>query len=408
MMQIVRGGRVLWLKYSAAPPASVASTSTNIVRRGRSYAASPSEAHSLKRKKVSKDQRRALIQSFVSRYRSMNAGKFPPPSVAKKEVGGSYYVVKKVLQELEYESKLSSSNSSYENLSGKVINKEDKSFSAVEVVSTAVGVQDDTSREATDDVKMLDTNDKQLEADRVLQAYTSAEEIFSEVVLKPHTPGSHCDFVLEDKSVLKGDAMSLEKQKDDKVEDAGLDSSYKFLTVPDKEKIVESDQYLESEECKMESKGVQSDFGDAKSLEKQENDKLEDAGIDSSDRFLTVPDKEKIVEASDQHLETEECKTESKGVQSHFGGIQGDLLKEETEIGSEEGDNKEQMVSKELLKSGSPEHKAERQQQFTEEDKYGRNLASEQTDDAESSKKSNLWRNLKSLADGIINMWRKL
>lgn len=95
----------------------------------------------------------------------MNAGKFPTVTAAQKEVGGSYYVVRKVLQELEYKSKICSSNSSYENLSAKPANKEDKSFSVVEMVSTVV--QDDTSARAMDDVMMHDTNDKQLEADRV-------------------------------------------------------------------------------------------------------------------------------------------------------------------------------------------------------------------------------------------------
>ena len=118
----------------------------------------------------------------------MNAGKFPSVTAARKEVGGSYYFVRRILQELEYKSKVCSSNSSCENISGKVVNKEDKSFSVVEVVSAAVRVQDDTCTETMDDVKILDTNDKQLEAGGVLQVYTFAEETFSEVVLKPQTP----------------------------------------------------------------------------------------------------------------------------------------------------------------------------------------------------------------------------
>ena len=113
--------------------------------------------------------------------------------------------------------------------------------------------------------------------------------------------------------------------------------------------------------------------GDTKSLEKQEDDKVEDAGIDSSDKFLTVPDKQKIVEASDQHFESEEeCKTESQGVQSDFGVVEGDLPKEETEIGNAEGDEEEQTASKEILNSGISELKAEHHQQFPEKEKYAR------------------------------------
>lgn len=38
----------------------------------------------------------------------MNSGKFPTPSIAKNEVGGSYYLVRSIVQELEYECKMSS------------------------------------------------------------------------------------------------------------------------------------------------------------------------------------------------------------------------------------------------------------------------------------------------------------
>ena len=57
------------------------------------------------------------------------------------------------------------------------------------------------------------------------------------------------------------------------------------------------------------------------------------------------------MEASDQHLESEEqCKTESQGVRSDFAVVEGDLLKEETEIGNAEGDEKEQTISKRVTK----------------------------------------------------------
>nr|GMC71155.1 Pre-mRNA-processing factor like [Ipomoea batatas] len=60
------------------------------------------------RKRVSKDERRAMVQAFVNKYRTMNSGKFPTPSIAKNEVGGSYYLVRSIVQELEYECKMSS------------------------------------------------------------------------------------------------------------------------------------------------------------------------------------------------------------------------------------------------------------------------------------------------------------
>ncbi|KAL8149789.1 hypothetical protein AgCh_006702 [Apium graveolens] len=47
-------------------------------------------------------------------YRGDNSGKFPTVCHAMQEVGGSYYVVNKIIQELQYNSKLPSSNAGNE------------------------------------------------------------------------------------------------------------------------------------------------------------------------------------------------------------------------------------------------------------------------------------------------------
>lgn len=46
--------------------------------------------------------------SFLSlcRYQSENAGKLPAIKHTQKEVGGSYYVIREIIQELEYKSKM--------------------------------------------------------------------------------------------------------------------------------------------------------------------------------------------------------------------------------------------------------------------------------------------------------------
>ncbi|XP_009621458.1 uncharacterized protein LOC107767393 isoform X2 [Nicotiana tabacum] len=78
--------------------------------RGKSYAAStvPSDLAAVKRqrKRVSKDERKAMVEAFVNKYRAMNGGKFPPTKKAMKEVGGSYYTIKRLVQELQYNSKM--------------------------------------------------------------------------------------------------------------------------------------------------------------------------------------------------------------------------------------------------------------------------------------------------------------
>ncbi|CAK9327049.1 unnamed protein product [Citrullus colocynthis] len=79
--------------------------------RGRSYAASVASdipGPEKDRKSVSIEDRRAMVESFVHKYKASNNGKFPPISHTLKQVGGSFYVVRKILQELQNESATSS------------------------------------------------------------------------------------------------------------------------------------------------------------------------------------------------------------------------------------------------------------------------------------------------------------
>ncbi|KAL8234205.1 hypothetical protein R6Q59_020305 [Mikania micrantha] len=54
------------------------------------------------RKRVKRADRREMLESFVKKYRSLNLGKFPSPTSTQREIGGSYYSIKKMLQEIEY------------------------------------------------------------------------------------------------------------------------------------------------------------------------------------------------------------------------------------------------------------------------------------------------------------------
>ncbi|KAJ0764928.1 hypothetical protein HanPI659440_Chr08g0297701 [Helianthus annuus] len=74
---------------------------SNVEQPGTSSAA-PLNAKRPIRKRVNHTERRAMLESFVNRYRAMNLGKFPSPTTAQKEVGGGYYSIKKLLQEMEY------------------------------------------------------------------------------------------------------------------------------------------------------------------------------------------------------------------------------------------------------------------------------------------------------------------
>ncbi|CAL9244050.1 unnamed protein product [Arabidopsis halleri] len=81
---------------------------TDVKRLARFYG-SPAVCESLTTSKVSKrlsrDDRRALVESFVNEYRENNAGRFPSLRATRKEVGGGYYVVREIFQELKLKPK---------------------------------------------------------------------------------------------------------------------------------------------------------------------------------------------------------------------------------------------------------------------------------------------------------------
>ncbi|PIN25270.1 hypothetical protein CDL12_02006 [Handroanthus impetiginosus] len=108
--------------------------------RARSYAASdPSDMPEARktRRRISKDERKSMVENYVKKYREMNAGKFPNVSDAKKDVGGSYYVVRQILQELQYNSKMSSKDTGDVTSSDKSsVKKDEISINSQEVSDT--------------------------------------------------------------------------------------------------------------------------------------------------------------------------------------------------------------------------------------------------------------------------------
>ncbi|XP_031482222.1 uncharacterized protein LOC116252229 [Nymphaea colorata] len=73
---------------------------------GLAFAALPDSSKPKKQgKRLPKQERRLLVEKFVHKYRASNNGKFPGVRLARKEVGGCYYVIREIIQELEYEHK---------------------------------------------------------------------------------------------------------------------------------------------------------------------------------------------------------------------------------------------------------------------------------------------------------------
>lgn len=67
----------------------------------------------------------------------MNAGKFPTVSVAHKHVGGSYYIVRELVQELKHKVKISPISGRNENLMENESAKERESLPEAEKVSAS-------------------------------------------------------------------------------------------------------------------------------------------------------------------------------------------------------------------------------------------------------------------------------
>ncbi|KAL9224354.1 hypothetical protein vseg_000397 [Gypsophila vaccaria] len=59
------------------------------------------------RKRVPKAERKAMVLDYVNKYRMENAGKFPGAEDTMNQVGGSYYTIRAILQELKHNCDLS-------------------------------------------------------------------------------------------------------------------------------------------------------------------------------------------------------------------------------------------------------------------------------------------------------------
>lgn len=118
-----------------------------------------------------------VVSWTFCRYRRANEGKFPTSSATHKQVGGSYYVVRNILQELESQSKASPSNIENEYSMGKELIQENESL-------PKAGTRNNGHSEAIDNVETISTRDEHLYADGELQTVTWAEKTLSEGVAK--------------------------------------------------------------------------------------------------------------------------------------------------------------------------------------------------------------------------------
>ncbi|RVW25947.1 hypothetical protein CK203_095950 [Vitis vinifera] len=158
----------------------------------------------------------------------MNAGKFPTVSEAQKHVGGSYYIVRELVQELEHKAKTSPLSRRNENLMENEPAKERKSLAEAEKVSTSrrtvdAVIEDYRQTVPISPLEVSDASSKNLEA----KGGKWVEKILSEEVT---TSDDHSDFVAMQSGVVKGKTKDishahLEKLENGKIQDAQKDCS---------------------------------------------------------------------------------------------------------------------------------------------------------------------------------------
>lgn len=374
MMPILKGGFTVCSKCSATR--SSLSTNTSIYRevrnavcgsdiqwRGRSYAASlPSERPKSQnvRRRVSKDERRTMVESFVNKYRRANEGKFPTSSATHKQVGGSYYVVRNILQELESQSKASPSNIENEYSMGKELIQENESL-------PKAGTRNNGHSEAIDNVETISTRDEHLYADGELQTVTWAEKTLSEGVAKCPIAG-HSDIVQPETNLLKRDHIENSHPVYRKLEDVNDPCSDLSDTVaayhPNKKGI----------EPKGEAEEVCYSYSATTNHQKKEQAVLK-------------------------------CLLQSDGRNQKV-----ERPPESLKLGSSPPRNFmiKQTVLNDKEDSNSVENEAEKCQRSSDSERYTSEISKRQNDEAEFSKKSTIWSSLKSFADGLVGFWRRL
>ncbi|PON96815.1 hypothetical protein TorRG33x02_075190 [Trema orientale] len=315
----------------------------------------------LRGKKLPKAQRRAMVEAFVYKYKAMNDGKLPSTSSVVKQVGGSYYVVKKILQEVESQLKLSVVNKANQKALGTEVLKEDErlfrseEFSATRSnVAVNVGVQNDFEMAVTSHVRINDASDKHIDAERGSKSSSSDEKMLSEEIEVVNIDGY--SELTEQNSLLKGDAEKVVHSSVKKVDTVEVENRASNLLQEEFKNV--------SHPCH-----VYSENGS----ENETRAQREIPVFVANENGLQMMNTKKVFHPNVENVEdNEQKKAVSEDLQDKYSS------KDKTE-----------------WHEGTPENKPA-------VDKSCR-----QTSDAEPPKKSTLWGNLKSFADGIFNIWRK-
>ncbi|KAG4991806.1 hypothetical protein GLYMA_09G160700v4 [Glycine max] len=417
---------------------------------GWSHAASvPSEEPEAPKgqKRVPRHERRAMVESFVNNYRAENAGKFPRISDTQKQVGGSYYVIREIIQELEYKSKMNSSNSVKKIFvekqfdESKLLTTESVNVSSGNIeIANESSVQDDSQSVVLDDKESVNTVYEHLEEKRGPQTSYLERRLSDEVEIMS-TPSNHC-IAPESNTVEKFSKepcpSSLDMPNDIKTEEVVSTYSDSFAPEHSQEERKHSPLFSENDGTGYDkAQGHEYDFVNMENhqnveekcikkadCERREQPDLEDLSRELLHSSLLEPNDVKSREAVSNSSDS--VTQERHPLKEEIDQFSASFIEKSVSSCSEGQSHDSKFVDMEkhsafVKKSfekryerkdqdavDSLKHKIEQSQRSLEYDESKMNSSNKrETSVVVGSQKSTLWGNLKSFATGIINIWKK-
>ncbi|XP_071691227.1 uncharacterized protein [Rutidosis leptorrhynchoides] len=370
------------------------------------------------RKKVASADRRVMLESFVNKYRAMNLGKFPSTTNAQKAVGGSYYIIRKMLQEMEYNVKIFSEE--------KVLVKEDKKLTkgndTTEMAVELSKSQEESNNQVTisqqicEDPLLESKREDTINRDIVIESSGSQDESNDQVTVSQQLCGDH---MLESKGE---DTLHRETV----IESSGSqDESNNQVTVS---QLLCEDHMLESKgedtlhlETVIESSGSQDESNNQATVSQLlcEDHMLESKGEDTLHRE-TVIESSGSQDESNSQVSTNQQLSENHSLDSVSNLDREFELKEGLQVSTSNADTGNSDSTKcHQMPEQQPNDEPRSEDKFDFEDSHSKvekqddgitNIMRdmpEQQKDKKLSEEPSLWGSLKSMASEFFNMWKK-
>ncbi|KAI3941710.1 hypothetical protein MKX01_018300 [Papaver californicum] len=316
-------------------------------------------------KRVPLDERRGMVEAFVENYKTLNRGKFPTVTEVLKQVGGSHYTIRRLVQELGHKSKTSLvSEADQHLLQTKVPRTEDQGFTKVEEI---------TSTEPTVDLK--------------------SHELTSKATDKPSTV-----IITNDVEAKVKPEVSHHAEKPLTREVAKVKSSTIIISNDlDAKEKPQVPTYVENSLSGETAKPCGSAKKAAKSKRSLGINGLKEEVVHGSDGSEEKAKSSTIIISND--LEAKEKPQVPTYVEISLSG--------ETAKPSDTG--KEAANSEGLLSlDGSKEVTRDIGQEDLEGDELSRNISSKESKEDPVPEIPNIWGKLRSFAGDVIKLWRKL